>query len=117
MRQQCPGVSHSDWLSWPCSTACQESHAIRSIAMKRPQSSSFTLGSAQPIELIEGRPADLQIQSFHTAINALSMARHYLLQGNEQAAESKASAALAALRCLLTQAQASGLPSTGAAAH
>lgn len=85
--------------------------------MKRPQSSSFNLNSLQPIELIEGRPDDLGIQSFHTAINALSMARHYLLQGNEQAAEHKACAALAALRSLLAQAQASGLPATGAAAH
>ncbi|WP_144011831.1 hypothetical protein [Vandammella animalimorsus] len=84
--------------------------------MKRPQSSSFAFGSAQPIELIEGGPAELEIQSFHTAINALSMARHYLLQGDEQAAESKASAALAALRCLLAQAQAGRLPAAGAAA-
>ncbi|MDO4723333.1 MAG: hypothetical protein Q4A97_01055 [Comamonadaceae bacterium] len=84
--------------------------------MKRPQSSSFALSSPQPIELIEGGPADLEIQSFHTAINALSMARHYLLQGDEQAAAHKASAALAALRSLLAQAQASGLPATGAAA-
>ena len=85
--------------------------------MKRPQSSSFTLHSLQPIELIEDRPDDLEIQSFHTAINALSMARHYLLQGDEQAAEHKACAALVALRSLLAQAQASAVPVTGAVTH
>lgn len=64
--------------------------------MNHVESSSFA--TAPRLSLVHSRVDESsQNEAFSAAINALSMARHYLLTGDERAAAHKASAALSAL--------------------
>ncbi|RMX02581.1 hypothetical protein D8I35_18200 [Corticibacter populi] len=71
--------------------------------MKHVKSSSFDAAYPEPPIGVTRQPLgpDTETQSFASAINALAMARRYLIEGDERAAERKASAALEALRTLV----------------
>ncbi len=68
--------------------------------MKPAESSSFV--TVPHLSLVRSSADDrAQVEAFSAAFNALNMARHYLIAGNERAAERKANMALHALRQLL----------------